>query len=127
MGRSCQRRKAASRHYCAGSFVPFTVDGCIVSQAPVFVTRRIQWVTTSGAPVMVASSDTIAFATLFLRDGRAAVPRKSAAKAMASLEATITGAPEVITCQLRQATNTESWLMVQPSTVNGTDLGAQEW
>ena len=32
-----------------------------------------------------------------LRDGRAAVRRKSVAKAMASLEATITRAPEVVT------------------------------
>ena len=32
-----------------------------------------------------------------LRDGRAAVRRKSVAKAMASMEATISGAPEVVT------------------------------
>ena len=32
-----------------------------------------------------------------LRDGRAAVRRKSVAKAMASLEATIAGSPEVVT------------------------------
>ena len=31
-----------------------------------------------------------------LRDGRAAVRRKSVAKAMASLEATIAGSPEVV-------------------------------
>ena len=29
--------------------------------------------------------------------------------------------------QLQLATNTGAWLKVQPSTVNGTDLGAQEW
>ena len=28
---------------------------------------------------------------------------------------------------LRRATKTEAWLTVQPSTVNGTDMGAQEW
>ena len=58
-----------------------------------------------------------------LRDGRAAVQWKSVSKAMASLEATIAGAPEVVTCQLRQATKTGDLLTVQPSTVNGTELG----
>ena len=29
--------------------------------------------------------------------------------------------------RLRQATNTGAWMKVQPSTVNGTGLGAQEW
>ena len=62
-----------------------------------------------------------------LQDGRAEVRRKSVAKAMASLEATIAGAPEVFTRQLRRVTKTVAWLTVQPSTVNGTELGAQEW
>ena len=62
-----------------------------------------------------------------LREGRSAVRRKSVAKAMASLEATTAGAPEVVTRRLRRATKTGAWLTVQPSTVNGTDLGAQEW
>ena len=62
-----------------------------------------------------------------LRDGRAEVRRKSVAKAMASLEATITRALEVVTRQLRRATKTGAWLTVQPSTGNRTELGAQEW
>ena len=49
------------------------------------------------------------------------------AKAMVSLEATISGAPEVVTRRLRWATKTGAWLTVQPSTLNGTDMGAQEW
>ena len=61
-----------------------------------------------------------------LRDGRAGVRRKSGAKAMASLEATIAGTPEVVTCQLRRVKKTGAWLMVLLSTVNGTDLVAQE-
>ena len=61
-----------------------------------------------------------------LRDGRAAVRRKSVEKEMVSLEATISGAPEAITRQLRQATKTGDRLTVKPSTVNGTELGAQE-
>ena len=42
---------------------------------------------------------------------------------MAALE----GDPVQHTRRLRQATNTGAWLKVHPSTVNGTDLGAQEW
>ena len=62
-----------------------------------------------------------------LRDGRAAVRRKSLAKAMASLETTIARAPELVTRKLQRATKTGAWLTVQPSTVNGKELGAQEW
>ena len=62
-----------------------------------------------------------------LRDGRAAVRWKIVAKAMSSLKATIAGAPEVVTRQLRRVTNTGAWITVQPSTVNGTELGEQEW
>ena len=43
-----------------------TVDSCTDSQAPVFVARRSRRVTTSGALAMVASSDDIAYDTLFL-------------------------------------------------------------
>ena len=48
-------------------------------------------------------------------------------KAMASMKATISGAPEVVTRRLRWAKKTGAWLTMQPSTVNGTELGAQEW
>ena len=43
------------------------------------------------------------------------------------MAATIVGVPVQGTCQLQQATNTGAWMMVQPSTFNGTELGAQEW
>ena len=46
---------------------------------------------------------------------------------MASLETTIARAPEVVTRRLRRAKNTGAWLTVQLSTVNGTELGVQEW
>ena len=62
-----------------------------------------------------------------LRDGRAEVRGKNVAKAMASLETTIAGAPAVVTCQMRRAMKTGAWMTVQPSTVNGAELGAQEW
>ena len=56
-----------------------------------------------------------------------AVRQKSVAKVMASLEANIARAPEVVTRRLLRATKTWAWLTVQQSTVNGTELGAQEW
>ena len=62
-----------------------------------------------------------------LREGRAAVRLQNAAKAVASLETTIARAPVDVARQLRRATKTRAWLTVQPSTVNGTELGAQEW
>ena len=61
-----------------------------------------------------------------LRDGRAAVRRQNAAKAGASLETTIARAPVDVTRRLRRATKTGAGLTVQPSTVNGTEVGAQE-
>ena len=62
-----------------------------------------------------------------LRDGRVAARQQNVAKAMALLETTITGAPAVVTRRLQRATKTGAWLTVQPPTVNGTELGAQEW
>ena len=59
--------------------------------------------------------------------GRAAVCRQNVAKSMASLETSIARAPVEVTCRLSRATKTRAWLTVQPSTVNGTELGAQEW
>ena len=46
---------------------------------------------------------------------------------MASLEMSIARAPVEVTYRLRRVTKTRAWLTVQPSTVNGTELGAQEW
>ena len=63
----------------------------------------------------------------YLWDGRAAVRHQNAATAVASLETIIARALAVVTCRLRRATKNGAWLTVQPSTVNGTELGAQEW
>ena len=41
--------------------------------------------------------------------------------------ATLEGAPVLHIRQLQRATNTGAWLTVHPSTVNGTEMGAQEW
>ena len=49
-------RKREYRHSCAPSSVPFTVDGCTVRHAHVFITRckrREIWI---GAPISVSSS-----------------------------------------------------------------------
>ena len=62
-----------------------------------------------------------------LCDGRAAVRRQNVAKAMVSLETSIARAPVEVTRRLRRATKTGAWLAVQPSTVNETELVAQEW
>ena len=40
---------------------------------------------------------------------------------------TLAGDPIQGACQLRWATKTGEWLTVHPSTVNGTELGVQEW
>ena len=50
------RRKRASRHSCASSSVLFSVDGCTVSHAPVFVTLRTRHTSWTGAPARVSSS-----------------------------------------------------------------------
>ena len=62
-----------------------------------------------------------------LQIGRAAFRWQNMAKAMASPETTIAGAPAVVTCRLQRATKTGAWMTMQPSTVNGSELGAQEW
>ena len=48
------RRNRASRHSCAPSFVPLTVDGCTVSQAPVFVARCSLRACKTGPPYSAA-------------------------------------------------------------------------
>ena len=39
----------------------------------------------------------------------------------------MTAAPTLDVCQLRRGTNTGAWLTMLPSTVNGKELGDQEW
>ena len=40
---------------------------------------------------------------------------------------TLAGAPVKVARRLRRVAKMGAWLMVQPSTVNSTELGAQEW
>ena len=56
-----------------------------------------------------------------------AVRRRSQQRAEEALSDTLAGAPVQGARRLRRATKTGAWLKVQPYTVNGTDLGAQEW
>ena len=43
------------------------------------------------------------------------------------MTAALEGAPVLQARRMRQAAKTGAWLTVLPSTVNGTELGAQEW
>ena len=48
-------------------------------------------------------------------------------RAEAMLTAALEGAPVLQARQMRRAAKTGAWLTVLPSTVNGTELGDQEW
>ena len=61
-----------------------------------------------------------------LREGRTAVWQRSQWRAEEALTSALEGGPVLHARQLRRATKTGAWLTVQPSTVSGTDLGAQE-
>ena len=62
-----------------------------------------------------------------LREGRPEVRWRSTQWAKEALAATIAGALVQGARQLRRVTKIGAWMTVQPSTVNGTALGAQEW
>ena len=62
-----------------------------------------------------------------LREGRAVVRRRSQHQAEEALAATLEGAQVQCIRRLRRATKTGAWMTVQPSTINGMELGAQEW
>ena len=62
-----------------------------------------------------------------LQEGRTAVRRRGQIREEEALTAALEGAPVLHAPQLRRATKTGAWITVQPSTVNGTELGAREW
>ena len=62
-----------------------------------------------------------------LWEGRAEVRKRRDLRKDEALEETLVGAPVQGARRLRRSTKTGSWLMVHPSMVNGTELGAQEW
>ena len=63
----------------------------------------------------------------FLMEGIEEVWKCYSGRSEEALAETLAGAPVQAARRLRWVTKTGAWLMVQPSTVNGTELGAQEW
>ena len=59
----------------------------------------------------------------YLQEGRAEVRNQSALRSEEALTKTLEGAPVQDAHRLQRATNTGSWLTVQPSTVNEEELG----
>ena len=55
------------------------------------------------------------------------VRRRGHIRAEEALTAALEGVPVLHSRRLQQATKTGAWFTVQPSTVKGTELGAQEW
>ena len=62
-----------------------------------------------------------------LREGRGEVQNQNIVCLEVALEETLAGAPTQVACHLQRVKKTGAWLMLQSSTVNGTELGAQEW
>ena len=62
-----------------------------------------------------------------LWEGWTSVRRRGQIRAEEALTAALEGAPVLHACCLRRAENNGACIIVQPSTVNGTELGAQEW
>ena len=60
-----------------------------------------------------------------LREGRTSMRRRGKIRAEEALTAALEGDPVLHTRRLQHATNTRGWLTVQPSTVNGKELGYQ--
>ena len=62
-----------------------------------------------------------------LQEGRKAVRRRRQIRAEEALTAALEEALVLHTRRLQRAVKTGAWLTVQPSTVNGTKMGSQEW
>ena len=63
----------------------------------------------------------------YLREGKEEVMKRNANRKEEALVETLAGAPVQVARRLRRATKTRECMRVHPSTVNGTELGAQEW
>ena len=62
-----------------------------------------------------------------LRRGRLAVRHRGEQRTEEAMTAALEGAPVLQARRIRGAAKTGAWLTSMPSTVNGTELGAQEW
>ena len=69
----------------------------------------------------------VAYHSTCLREGSTALGKRSVLLAEEDLAETLAGCVVQGAHQLQRAPNTGAWLTVQPSTINGTELGAQEW
>ena len=65
--------------------------------------------------------------TACLRGRRLTVRHRGEKRAEVVLTAQLEGPLVLQACQMRRAAKTGAWITVLLSTVNGTDLGAQEW
>ena len=63
----------------------------------------------------------------YLCKGSMAVRKRGVLLAEEDLEEILAGALVQVLHQLQQATKMGAWLMVQPSAVNRTEMGVQEW
>ena len=63
----------------------------------------------------------------YLQEGRSEVQKRSVLQAEESLTETLAGTPVQGTHCLRRVTKMGVCLTVHPSTINGTELDAQEW
>ena len=63
----------------------------------------------------------------YTREGREEVRNRNTLRSVEALAETLEGAPNHVAHRLRRATKTGALLTVQLSTVNRTELGAQEW
>ena len=64
---------------------------------------------------------------LLLQKGYKEIRRQNIHNTQAALEEAMSAAPTLEYHKLRRGTNTGAWITVLPYTVNGTDLGDQEW
>ena len=62
-----------------------------------------------------------------IRERREEVWNRNVRRSEDSLLENLEGDPIQVACHLRRVTKTGACLMVQPMTVNGTELGTQEW
>ena len=62
-----------------------------------------------------------------LQEGQTTVWNRSAQRSEEALAAITAGAPVQYARQMQWAINTGYWMKVKLSTVNGIELGAQEW
>ena len=65
--------------------------------------------------------------TLLLWEARGEIRSYHVHNSQAALEEAMSALPMLDTCQLKRVTNMWEWHNMLPSTVNGTDLVAQEW